>query len=282
MQISKILFLLFCCSVFGQQSNNFEISRFEKENEQVEILRNQFNFKADDTLICLNNSKCVLIGKDSIVLYKVKSGKVEFKERILKEKIHSTMDITPIFSLNPSELNVDEMDGKKISISDGAEYVIDIYKKDKHLKLVSHSPETYIANKYPFYQERKEFLNYYKSLENLFIDERFLELQSAKEIYIKYDKNNNSSKTLINRKDIVDESEIFFINELMFYNIGKTHKEIKLQNINPKLIVDYNYLNQYFTEELKKLLKENPKRIFLIEESSKAKKVIIQQVRLVN
>lgn len=255
------MFLCLLTSAQGQV-NKHSLSKFEKQNINIDNLVKKFNFKATDTLICLNQVKYISIKKDSIILYKIKNDKIIFKKTYSKIKLKNKLDTNFLFDLNPIELTFEKIEDVIIEVNDGSVYSISIYKNDKYLEMITYSPETYIDNKFPYYEKRRLFLDCFKKLDSLFIDDLFIKIQNEEEIFIKFLVTNYTSKKVFNNKNIIDGEKIYNINNLLFSSINNTERKIKLKSINKKLFIDSDYLNQFLPEELRTLLLENKKNVY--------------------
>jgi hypothetical protein len=263
-----LMFFLFLISFnnFSQdKEKNHEISEFEKtiDKNQLENLIKYFNFDKTKLLISLNEKKYVLFSVDSLTLFKVRGNKI-IKMNSKNSKIISEVNFNNLFKINPLNLNETNLNESIIKVSDGHEYKMVIYKSDKNLTLESYVPEIYIKNEYPYYQERKVFLENYNILNNLFEDENYLKIKEAKKVFIKFDSNTGQSKRIIKDKNILVGNEIFNINGVEFFSVAKA-KNIVLRDYDDAIIIDSEFLKHYFTDELYFLLKENKNEIFIIE-----------------
>ena len=282
--ITSFFLVFFCTSVLAQYDvNSFVISKFEKENDNAKVINELFDLNQSDTLLSLNNYKFIKLNNKSVTLYKTKQNQIIFKKEYNRKELNKKLNFNFLFNLNPVELTINEVDGKKIEVNDGSEYSIKVFKKNKYLEFLNYAPDVYIENKYPFFEKRKFFLDCYISLDSLFFDDLFLKVQNAEEVFIKFEDTEYTSKKVLKNKNILDGKEIYYINEMVFSTINETTEKINSKMINQKIVIDYDFLNQYFPQELKKLLKENKKKIFMIEKCKKSKKkVIISQVKFNN
>ena len=274
-------FLLFFCSYVLAQAdvNSFVLSKFEKENNNWKTINELFDLNQSDTLLSLNNYKFIKLNDKSVTLYKTKKNQIVFKKEVSRIELNKKLNFNFLFNLNPIELTINEVDGKKIEVNDGFEYNIKVFKKNKYLEFINYAPQTYIENEYPFFEKRKIFLDCYNKLDSLFIDDFFLKVQNAEEVFIKFEKSENMTKKVLKNQKIIEGKEIFYINEMMFLTTSNNTKKINFKD-EKNLVIDYRFLNQYNYEELKTLLKWNIKKIFIVEKCGKSKtKYIASQVK---
>lgn len=276
--ITSFFLLFFCSFVLAQADvNSFVLSKFEKENNNWKTINELFDLNQSDTLLSLNNYKFIKLNDKSVTLYKTKKNQIVFKKEVSRIELNKNFNF--LFNLNPVELTINEVDGKKIEVNDGFEYNITVFKKNKYLEFINYAPQTYIENEYPFFEKRKIILDCYNKLDSLFIDDFFLKVQNADEVFIKFEKSENMTKKVLKDQNIIEGKEIFYINEMMFITTSNTAKKINFKD-EKNLAIDYHFLNQYHYEELKSLLKGNKKKIFIIEKCGKSEtKYIASQVK---
>ncbi|MGV9002664.1 hypothetical protein [Flavobacterium sp.] len=273
-------FLAFFCSYVVAQAdiNSFVLSKFEKENNNWKTINELFDLNQSDTLLSLNNYKFIKLNGKSVIVYKTKKNKIVFKKEYNRMQLNMKLNFNFFLNLNPVELTVNEVDGKKIEVYDGFDYNIKVFYKNKYLEFKNYAPQTYIENEYPFFEKRKIFLDCYNKLDSLFIDDLFIKVQNAEEVYIKFEKSENMSKKVFKDKKVIEGKEIFYFNDLKFVSKGDS-KKIESHQIKG-IIIDYNFINQYYPSELKIVLKNNQKKIYMVENCKRNKnKVLITEVK---
>ncbi len=164
---------------------------------------------------------------------------------------------------------------------DGHEYNISVFMKNKVLELKSYAPETYIENKFPYYEKRKTFLDIYKNLNNLFYDELYYRIVKSDQIFILFEENISNSKVINVDKKVVTGKIRFNFKNINFISTSDS-SIVKKNDFLNKTIVNYKNLNEYSINELNALLKENRKKIFILEECKHTKrKLKVTEVKII-
>ena len=126
--ITSFFLVFFCTSVLAQYDvNSFVISKFEKENDNAKVINELFDLNQSDTLLSLNNYKFIKLNNKSVTLYKTKQNQIILKKEYNRKELNKKLNFNFLFNLNPVELTINEVDGKKIEVNDGSEYSIKVF-----------------------------------------------------------------------------------------------------------------------------------------------------------
>ncbi len=135
--ITSFFLVFFYTSVLAQHDvDGFVLSKFEKENDKVQAINELFDLNQSDTLLSLNNYKFIKLNNKSVTLYKTKQNQIIFKKEYNRKELNKKLNFYFLFNLNPVELTINEVDGKKIEVNDGLEYSIKVFKKNKYLESI--------------------------------------------------------------------------------------------------------------------------------------------------
>jgi len=268
-----ILITLFTLFINNSFSQEYLISKYEKENNNVENLYHLFNAKSSDIIVNLNDFQVLVFSENTAILYK------KINQSIFEyAKIKFDNDIIDGWFNKISKLNPEQVKFSLVEVQDGAEYSMKIYKENKMLELYANSPQVDIENKVSFYEQKETFLNIYNNLRLLFQDSNFNKLKNASSVYIQIEKNDEKDKQSINNKDIKKGREIFLMGNgnLILYtdNLLVSKNELK-----EKLIVSYKALKMYSKSEMKEIFNKK-KQIFVITDSCMKKKIKVTQADL--
>lgn len=273
--------------VFSQANieirNDFLLSKFEKENFSNFILniRKKLNINDSTLILSLDQNRIISIDKDSLNLFKIYNHEIISNRKLSIKKIDSKELLNNLFELNPTELIVENQGSKNLKAVDGHEYNISVFMKNKVLELKSYAPETYIENKFPYYEKRKTFLDIYKNLNNLFYDELYYRIVKSDQIFILFEENISNSKVINVDKKVVTGKIRFNFKNINFISTSDS-SIVKKNDFLNKTIVNYKNLNEYSINELNALLKENRKKIFILEECKRTKrKLKVTEVKII-
>lgn len=265
-----VLHLLTVSLIFGQA---FSLSKFEicdNDNTYQKIILNFQNQNEESIILKLNKQDYLTIGNDIYSHYIVDSENLIVRSSKLSKEQDSLcrLLIDKLLSINPNFLNIiTNENNETISVEDGTTYQIELYKKRCKVSYNTYSPNVYIDNKYPHFEERKKLLDVYNGLKPFFYNKEYEELKNADSIYLIH----NMSDKIKNLKIIKipnngNDTYVFsFTNgnrlNLRVDNSVTTLKKRPLSNSVIK--IDLNKFNEYGFDAMCEILR-NKKTIYII------------------
>lgn len=281
-----ILFSLFTLSSIFSQS--FTISEFEKcdtNNKSQKLVQDIQGQDRNVTILKLNDYNYLSFG-DDVYKYNVVESEnlILHKEKLLpKEASYCNRLLDTLRDINPSLLNINKNEnGDRIVVEDGVTFQITLFKENCTVKYSSDSPDIYIKNKYPNFEERKKFLTVFTHMQSLFYDKEYEDLKKVDTIYLLYDRSDKTRNIKIDKVSDDNESTYSFLfsdgKSLNLRTLYGEVKTVKEKSVNNEVKIDLNTLDKYRFKAMFELL-SNKKAIYIIDKESGGNKKKIMLAR---
>lgn len=270
----------------------YHISKYEKNdhgNDGLELLK-KFQVENKESLILKYTNEDYLVFENQDV-YKINYIPSEdilvFKIRLKDElKKICFQIIDSLKKINPDYLNITKKeDGTEMTVQDGYDYKLELYKSNAKILYTTYAPEGYIEHKFPHFQERKIILNSFINLKKIFYDEEIEKIMSLRNIYIIVENENEYNKIKIESKIFQKLSITDFIfsdsKTLTFLNTNEEYIRKKdLYKNHENEIITFDIINKYRYKKSLNFLSGNKTIYLVFMNEKKCKKILLKTTSL--
>ena len=249
------------------------------QNNKWDYYHDLLRIQDDNTVILQFDTTKFLVYKNKKVYQYILSLDNEI---VLKKQLDRAVEnqffivLDSLKKINPLELNITKKENVEIEVQDGNNYELKLYTKDKAIAFHSYEPETYIKEKFPYYEQRIAFLKVYHFISGIFYDENYNKIKNSDVVYIYLD----------TTKDIKDNNYNVYFSKTKSPNLTfiskRVNDEIRGKSFiisqKPK-IIDMTFFLKYGYKASYNALQN--KKLFIIEkQKSKEDEVKLNSVIL--
>ncbi len=305
MKIYSLVMLIFIFKSHSQDLNikskmdsTFVLSKYANVDfdQKGNKIRKILNENEESLIVKLESNKYISFSKNKITCFTICNDSIINKVKLNEiDAMKCEVLLDTLVNINPKNLtNEIDVNGDKITVHDGNEIQINIYKDNKTIKLYSYATEVFMEeSRFIFAKSRSTFLNSYLELKKYFYDKNYKRLKELDTIYLFIEKSKNI-KIIIDEnklKNTIQENYFFnfncasgqftnFYHKLDTKSKNTFYENKKFLKMNKNKIINIEFLKKFIQYDLIDIINSNKKNVFIIEKSEiKKGKLKIKKVK---